>query len=126
MWRLYCSIITLFLILTLCFFTAHWIENTTNQYIQWLEQAQEHTRNGEWMQATELTKQAFTNWEEQSFPLYILLRHSDIDKIQLCFQTVFQYLEQEDEEPYRANNAQLITQLQLLSEMEQCTLENIL
>lgn len=126
MWRFYSSILTLFLILCACFSTATWIQSTTLDYIHILEEAQSLAQEGEWKQASIRTQEVYDHWTEQSFRMYITLRHSDLDKIKLCFQSVSQYLEQEDQEPYMANNAQLITQLELLAEMEQCTIENIL
>lgn len=126
MLRLYGSILTLVLIFSSCFGTARWIENLTKFYIEDLHHAQELVQENQWKEASEVTNRVYEHWNSQGLPLYTLLRHGDIDKILLCFQSVAQYLEEEDEEPYRANNAQLITQLQLLSEMEQLTLENIL
>lgn len=124
--RLYGSILTLIFIFTSCYGTASWIDGLTSSYIEDLHHAQELVQENKWKEASELTNKVYEHWNTQGFPLYTLLRHGDIDKILLCFQSVAQYLEEEDEEPYRANNAQLITQLQLLSEMEQLTLENIL
>lgn len=124
--RLYGSLLTLALIFSACYGTATWIDDLSSGYIEDLHQAQELVQNNQWKEASDLTNQVYDHWNTQGFPLYTLLRHGDIDKILLCFQSVSQYLEEEDQEPYRANNAQLITQLQLLSEMEQLTVENIL
>lgn len=126
MLRLYGSLLTLVLIFTSCFSTARWIDALTSSYIEDLHYAQELVQKNQWNEAATLTNTVYEDWKSRSVPLYILLRHGDIDQILLCFQSVAQYLEEEDQEPYRANNAQLITQLQLLSEMEQLTWENIL
>lgn len=124
--RFFSSLATLILLFFACHSTATWTESLTTDYISQLEQAQELIANQQWQEASELTDQVFQHWESQSFPLYVLLRHSDLDKILICFQSVSQYLEQEDEEPYVANNAQLIAQLKLLAEMEALSLKNIL
>lgn len=126
MLRLWSSTIALCLILILSFATANWCDNLTSSYIQRLEYAQTLTEESHWQEASQITQEVYEHWQSQSFPLYILLRHSDLDKILISFQSVSQYLEQEDQEPYRANNAQLIAQLKLLAEMEQFSLENIL
>lgn len=124
--RCYVAIFTLVLIFACSTATSHWSTTLTQSYSAQLEQAQTLSREENWEEAGNITQAVYDHWNSQSFWLYVLLRHSDIDKISLCFQTVCQYLEQQDVEPYVANNAQLITQLQLLSEMEQLSWENIL
>lgn len=124
--RLYGATFTLIFILASCFATAHWVDDITIYYIDQLEYAQSLTKENKWQEASDVTQAVYDHWNGQSFSLYVLLRHGDIDKISLGFQSVSQYLQQEDEEPYTANNAQLITQLRLLAEMEQLSLENIL
>lgn len=124
--RLFLSTSALIAVFVASACNAIWIDRLTSSYAERLEYAQELTTNNHWKEAAQLTAEVYAHWESQSFPLYVLLRHGDIDKIQICFQSVSQYLEQEDEEPYVANNAQLIAQLKLLSEMEQLSLENIL
>ncbi|MFI3254674.1 MAG: DUF4363 family protein [Eubacteriales bacterium] len=126
MTRLWASIITLFLLFFVSYATGEWTQNLTDSYVNRLEYAQKLTEGGHWEEAAQITDEVFLHWESQSFPLYILLRHSDLDKIFVCFQSVSQYLSQEDDEPYLANNAQLIAQLNLLAEMEQLSLKNIL
>lgn len=124
--RLVSSIFTLIFIFFACFATSNWTDTLTSNYIEQLEQAQQLTEENQWQEAATITAQVYDHWKSQSFSLYVLLRHSDLDKILLGFQSVSQYLEQEDQEPYLANNAQLIAQLTLLAEMEQLSLENIL
>lgn len=124
--RLLSSLFALVLIYTACYSTATWSQNLTDSYINRLEYAQSLTEENHWQEASQITAEVFSHWESQTLPLYILLRHSDLDKILICFQSVSQYLAQEDEEPYLANNAQLIAQLRLLAEMEQLSFANIL
>ncbi len=125
--RLWSSIITLCLILVACLASAWWIDNVALAYIDLLHQAQGLVEEEEnWEDASQITKTVFQDWESKAFPLYTLLRHDDLDDILLSFQSVSQYLDQQDKEPYTANNAQLIAHLQLLAEMEQCTWKNIL
>lgn len=124
--RLFCSTFTLIFIFLACHSTANWTETLTSSYISQLEYAQQLTDQKQWQEAAQITSEVQQDWKSQSFRLYVLLRHSDLDKILLGFQSVSQYLDQEDQEPYLANNAQLIAQLKLLAEMEQLSLENIL
>ena len=54
------------------------------------------------------------------------MRHSDTDQILRAFRSVLQYLEIQEMDQYTAANADLITQLELLSETEQAALVNVL
>ena len=54
------------------------------------------------------------------------MRHGDTDQILRSFQGVLQYLQLEEMDQYAAANADLASQLRLLSEMEQASLVNIL
>ena len=65
-------------------------------------------------------------WQERSFWLHALLRHSDTDQVLLLFRSVEEYLKLEEMDQYAAANAQLIAQLELLAEMEDPSLENVL
>lgn len=126
MLRLSCSITALILVIAACFSVANWTERLVEDYINQLQFAEQLTENQDWETAKKITKQVEEQWKSNNFALYTLLRHDDLDRILIAFQSVEQYLNLEDPEPYHANNAQLITQLRLLAEMEQCTLENIL
>ena len=53
------------------------------------------------------------------------MRHSDTDQILCSFRALEQYLTLEEPDQYTAANAELITQLELLAEMEQPSLVNI-
>ena len=90
-----------------------------------LEQAQERTAQGDWEGAAELSEQAFQSWQDHEAYLHILMRHSDTDEILSSFRALEQYLALEETDQYTAANAELMTQLELLAEMEQPSLVNI-
>ena len=92
---------------------------------QQLEQAQERTAQGDWEGAAKLSEQAFQSWQDHEEYLHILMRHSDTDEILSSFRALEQYLALEETDQYTAANAELMTQLELLAEMEQPSLVNI-
>lgn len=100
--------------------------NFTSGLSRRLEQAQALTKQDEWDQAEQITRQVFQDWERGHFYLHVFMRHSDTDQILRAFHSVLQYLELEEMDQYAAANADLVTQLELLSEMEQPTLVNVL
>ena len=105
---------------------AWYAERLTGGMIQQLKQAQERTAQGDWEGAAKLSGQAFQCWQDHEVYLHILMRHSDTDEILSSFRALEQYLALEETDQYTAANAELMTQLGLLSEMEQPSWENIL
>lgn len=105
---------------------AWYSDRLTQHMIQPLQQAQQMAHNRQWEKARDLTLQAYHNWNNHHTYLHCVLRHSDTDQILRSFHCVLQYLDLEEMDQYAAANADLISQLQLLSEMEQATLVNVL
>ena len=91
-----------------------------------LQTAQSLAARGDWDGARARTGLAFQLWQRHSLPLHALTRHTEADQILISFRCVEQYLTLEEMDQYAAANVTLITQLELLAEMEQATLENVL
>ena len=91
-----------------------------------LEQAQELASHRDWEGAARLSQESFRLWKAHDVYLHVMMRHSDTDQILKMFRAVEQYLALEEPDQYTAANAELICQLELLSEMEQPSLVNIL
>ena len=73
-----------------------------------------------------ITDAALERWEEEETYLHMVLQHADTDEILLEFCEVRQLLShREDGGEYSAANERLITQIWLLSEMEQFSLKNL-
>ena len=69
------------------------------------------SERGDWERAAQVTGGVYRNWQERSFWLHALLRHSDTDQVLLLFRSVEEYLKLEEMDQYAAANAQLIAQL---------------
>ena len=91
-----------------------------------LEQAHTLAKEEQWEQAQALTREVYQNWQSHTFYLHTVMRHSDTDQILRSFQAVLQYLELQEMDQYAAANADLVTQLRLLAEMEQASVDNVL
>lgn len=124
--RLTAALIILFVLLCTSLFTGYQVSSLTGSYVQQLQSAQQLAKQDDWNQARTITQQVYQDWNSHSFPLHALLRHDDTDEILLSFRAVEQYLLLEEMDQYAAANATLITQLELLAEMEQPTVENVL
>ena len=90
-----------------------------------LDRAQELADRGDWEGAARLSRESFGLWQAHDAYLHVMMRHSDTDQILRGFRALDQYLALEESDQYTAANAELICQLELLSEMEQPSLVNI-
>lgn len=123
--RLWAAAAILAVLLGGTLWNAWYAERLTGEMIQQLEQAQKRTAQGDWEGAAKLSEQAFQSWQDHEAYLHILMRHSDTDEILSSFRALEQYLALKETDQYTAANAELMTQLELLAEMEQPSLVNI-
>lgn len=91
-----------------------------------LTEASTSARDGDWKTASEKTQQVHKTWDDKTVYLHVLLRHCDIDQINILFGEVIEYMECKKYEDYAASSARLMIQLGLLYEMEQFSWKNIL
>ena len=124
--RLWIAAAILLLLLAACLGSARYAARFTGALTSRLEQAQALAGEGDWEEASRLSREAFQLWQDHEFYLHVLMRHSDTDGILRAFRALEQYLALEETDQYTAANAELIAQLELLSEMEQPSWENIL
>ena len=109
-----------------CLLNAWYSQKLTRDMIQDLQQARQAAQEEDWERAEAITLLAYERWNSQHFYLHVVMRHSDTDQILRDFRSVLQYLEIQEMDQYTAANVDLITQLELLSEMEQASLVNVL
>lgn len=124
--RLVSAAALLLLLLSGSLWNAWYADRLTGQMAGQLEQAQERAVRGDWEGAARLSRESFSLWKAHDAYLHVMMRHSDTDQILRAFKAVEQYLALEETDQYTAANAELICQLELLSEMEQPSLVNIL
>lgn len=124
--RLWISVVLLLLLLGGSLFNAWYAKELTDAMGEQLRLAQQMTEAGRWEQALTLTQEVYDQWESRHFYLHSTMRHSDTDQILRGFRTVLEYLRLQEPDQYNAANADLITQLELLAEMEQPSVVNVL
>ena len=101
-------------------------QSLSDSLINRLDEAQDLARLSQWNKASQLTVQAYDEWQKHHFYLHTSMRHSDTDEILRAFRSVLEYLEIRELDQYTAANADLVAQIQLLAEMEQASVVNIL
>lgn len=124
--RLWISVALLLAMLAGSLCNAWYARELTDGMGEQLRLAQQLTQTGQWEQALDLTQRVYDRWQERHFYLHATMRHSDTDQILRGFRTVLEYLRLQEPDQYNAANADLMTQLELLAEMEQPTLVNVL
>jgi len=124
--RLWIASALLLFLLSSTLFNAYFSQSLADNLSEQLTQAQQMAQNGQWGSARALTRLAYHRWQDNHFYLHTVMRHSDTDQILRSFQGVLQYLSIREWDQYTAANADLITQIQLLAEMEQASLVNVL
>ena len=124
--RLWIAAILLCALLGATLANAWYLGHLTGELTAALEESEALAEAGDWAGAQAATEAAFRRWNNHETYLHILLRHSDTDQILRSFRSVMQYLDLEEMDQYAAANADLVAQLELLSEMEQPSLVNIL
>ena len=111
--------------LTLC--NSYYLKNYTQGLSQLLTEAEICVTLDDWDAAADKTEAALDRWKSRETYLHMILQHRDTDEVLLSFQEVRQLIaHQEHGGEYSAANARLITQIGLLSEMEELNLKNIL
>lgn len=124
--RLWAACALLAVLLAASLVNAWYARSLTQRLTQPLTHAQQLAGQGDWDRARQLTSQAYDTWNNHHAYLHCVLRHSDTDQILRAFRGVLQYLDLEEMDQYAAANADLVSQLELLSEMEQASLVNVL
>ena len=90
--RLWAAVSILAALLAAALGTGWWVDGLTADYVSRLEQAQAMSERGDWERAAQVTGGVYRNWQERSFWLHALLRHSDTDQVLLLFRSVEEYL----------------------------------
>ena len=127
MCRLWISVSVLALLFCATLSNTKYLHGFTETLAVTLQQAEERISNNDRDTAIQKTQEAFDLWQSHEAYLHITLNHDEIDNILLAFHEVHQLLiAQENGGEYYSANAQLITQIELLYEMEAFTLKNLL
>ena len=93
---------------------------------QQLEQAEALAQQENWAAAAETLSGSYRDWSGQQKKLHILLRHDVIDDAEAMYLRAMAFAATEEPNEFRAELADLRSQLRLLAELEQFSLKNVL
>ena len=119
--RLWFAVGVMAVLFTATLLNSRYLRNFSAGLTDRLVQAEVQAEAGNWEEAGRLTKEA-----SHDMYLYTVLRHSDTDQIHTGFREVQEFINCQEGGEYSAANARLISQVELLYEMEQFNLKNLL
>ena len=125
--RFWISVAVLALLFCLAMYNSRYLDSYTKELTTLLKQAEICAAEEDWDAAADKTEAALDLWKKRETYLHMVLQHRDTDEVLLSFQEVQQLIShQEDGGEYSASNARLITQIELLYEMEQLNWKNLI
>ena len=80
----------------------------------------------DWEGAREALGAVYASWDARQTYFHIMVEHAELDAAEALFAVSHSFAESEDGAEFRANTAELLTQLRLLNEMEEISIKNIL
>jgi len=80
----------------------------------------------DWEGACEALGAVYASWDARQTYFHIMVEHAELDAAEALFAVSHSFAESEDGAEFRANTAELLTQLRLLNEMEEISIKNIL
>ena len=124
--HLWIALCALILVFSVTMANAYYINKSTAQLIELLEQSERLAKAGDWEEALEKTQQAYDEWTSMGTYLHTVIRHSNIDDAEISFLQVLVFIECRSMEEYLAGSAALISQLSLIDETEHLSIKNLL
>ena len=119
-----CSILVL--ILSLSLLNARLMERSTDEWCDMLTQAQEAAAQDDWTKAGQILSDIHNAWDEKQSYFHIVSVHAELDEAEALLAKSLSFALDQDDAEFRANTAELITQLRLLSEIQEVSIKNIL
>ncbi|MDE7262719.1 MAG: DUF4363 family protein [Oscillospiraceae bacterium] len=113
-------------ILGFSLWTGWYVEGRTEYWSALLEQADQAGREEDWEAARSQMEQIYADWQGSQTFFHIIMEHSELDEAEDLFSGAFAMCREEDDADFHQLLAQLLKQLELLSETQQTSVKNIL
>ena len=79
-----------------------------------------------WQDAADVLSESYTDWSGGQVYLHIVSEHDAVDDAEAMYRRAMAFAQEQESSEFRANTAELLTQLRLLDEMEEISIKNIL
>ena len=91
-----------------------------------LRQADALAQSNRWEDASSTLADSYRDWQTRQTYLHIVSEHDAINDAEAMYRRAAAFAAVKEDSEFRAELADLIDQLRLLSEMEQCSIKNVL
>ena len=103
-----------------------WLTRRCDDWAKELGAIDQSALQDDWDSARYQLDVLYADWQRVQTWLHITIEHEELDMAQSLFQTSMVLCQEEDSVEFRAHLAELLSQLQLLDEMERISIKNIL
>lgn len=101
-------------------------KSDTDRWRQQVHQAQSLAESLDWAGAEDALAEGYADWSAHQTYLHIILEHDAVDDAEAMYRRCMAFAAAREPSELRAETADLLDQLRLLSEMEQFSVKNIL
>ena len=105
---------------------ARYVSKSVDGWCAGVEAALAAAEAEDWEGAREALGAVYASWDARQTYFHIMVEHAELDAAEALFAVSHSFAESEDGAEFRANAAELLTQLRLLDEMEEISIKNIL
>ena len=119
-----CAILAL--ILSLSLLNAGAVSDCVTAWCGELNAAQTAADGGNWAEAEHRIASVHDAWDKKQAYFHIVSVHAELDEAEALLAKSLSFAREQDAAEFRANIAELITRLRLLSEIQEVSVKNIL
>ena len=123
---LYLPALILSLLLGLSLWTGSYVSSRAEEWSRYLEEADRLAQLEQWDLAKAQIDAGYERWSDRQALLHIIMEHRELDEAEVLFAAAYAACDQQDVPDFHAALAQLLTQIRLLAETQQVSLQNIL
>ena len=113
-------------ILVFSLWNSSYMTASTVRWREQLQQADAQAQSEAWTEAVDTLAGSYDDWSESQTYLHIVARHYTVDDAEAMYRRCMAVAAARESSELRAETADLLDQLRLLSEMEQFDVKNIL
>lgn len=119
-------LLALALLLGASLWNAHYVARSVEDWCAGVEASLTAVEAEDWDTAREALDAVYVSWDARQTYFHIMVEHAELDAAEALFAVSRSFAESEEDAEFRANTADLLTQLTLLREMEAISIRNIL
>ncbi|MBE6995875.1 MAG: DUF4363 family protein [Ruminococcaceae bacterium] len=124
--RILPPLVILILIFALALENGRYMGAETDRWQAQLHEAEAFSRAEDWTSAAETLEASYRDWSRRQVYLHIVTEHDALDDAEAMYRRAMAFASVQEDSEFRAELADLRTQLRLLAEMERVSLKNIL